>query len=326
MGQPIVGDESDTEVVEEWSDESDTIAHRIRAVRGANRNQTDRWPERRRTESAEGDPDGGQGQWPAHRGIGDCPVACGVDLALVRAARHCLVPGRRPRRPLHRHPPTLRAHSGGGGRPGGVWWWDHGQCWGSDVRHGVVPVLWRRDQEGEDSGVDENEWDPGNQEKRRCKGDASAMQGRHTGDARRTPRALPWQPHGSGADLRWKGRREEENNAPVQSDQLLRRTGVAHQDKVQTGMQTGQVTVTVTHNMEERRRDGWQREGEAPENRKDRVTRGRGQARRQRQRVEKMVDRGTRGKGAGGLAAGWGVGNPALRECARRSGACDWLW
>ena len=26
-------------------------------------------------------------------GTGDCPVACGVDLALVRAARHCLVPG-----------------------------------------------------------------------------------------------------------------------------------------------------------------------------------------------------------------------------------------
>ena len=34
----------------------------------------------------------------------------------------------------------------------------------------------------------------------------------------------------------------------MQSDQLLRRTGLAHQDKVQTGRQTGQVTVTVTHN------------------------------------------------------------------------------
>ena len=34
MGQPIVGDESD----EEWSDELDTIAHRIRAVRGRERN------------------------------------------------------------------------------------------------------------------------------------------------------------------------------------------------------------------------------------------------------------------------------------------------
>ena len=37
-----------------------------------------------------------------------------------------------------------------------------------------------------------------------------------------------------------------------------------------------------------------------------------------------MVDRGTRGKGAGGMAAGWGVGNPALHEYAPRSGACDW--
>ena len=45
---------------------------------------------------------------------------------------------------------------------------------------------------------------------------------------------------------------------------------------------------------------------------------------RQRQRVEKMVQRGTRGKGAGGMAAGWGVGNPALREFAPRWGACDW--
>ena len=38
MGQPIVGDKSDTEVVEEWWDESDTIAHRIRAVRGREQN------------------------------------------------------------------------------------------------------------------------------------------------------------------------------------------------------------------------------------------------------------------------------------------------
>ena len=28
--------------------------------------------------------------------------------------------------------------------------------------------------------------------------------------------------------------------------------------------------------------------------------------------------------GARGMAAGWGVGNPTLRECAPRSGACDW--
>ena len=88
----------------------------------------------------------------------------------------------------------------------------------------------------------------------RCKRDARAPHQRCAED----PWALPWQPHGSGADLRWKGRREEENNAPMQSDQLLRRTGLAHQDKVQTGTQIGQVTVTVTHNTEERRRDGWQ--------------------------------------------------------------------
>ena len=35
-------------------------------------------------------------------------------------------------------------------------------------------------------------------------------------------------------------------------------------------------------------------------------------------------DRGTRGKGARGMAAGWGVGNPVLREFAPRSRACDW--
>ena len=36
VGQRIVGDTA-TDVVEEWSDESDTIAHRIRAVRGSER-------------------------------------------------------------------------------------------------------------------------------------------------------------------------------------------------------------------------------------------------------------------------------------------------
>ena len=47
---------------------------------------------------------------------------------------------------------------------------------------------------------------------------------------------------------------------------------------VQTGRQTGQVTVTVTHNREEGRRDGWQREGEATGKslREDGGTRGRG--------------------------------------------------
>ena len=51
---------------------------------------------------------------------------------------------------------------------------------------------------------------------------------------------------------------------------------------------------------------------------------GRGQARRQRQTVEKMVHRWTRGKGAGGMAAGWGFGNAAVRESFPRSGACVW--
>ena len=88
--------------------------------------------------------------------------------------------GARPRIPPHRHPPALRAHSGGGGRPAGVWWWDHGQCWGSDVRHGVVLVLWQRDQEGEDTGADENRRGHGSQRSKRS-GDARAMQARCKG-------------------------------------------------------------------------------------------------------------------------------------------------
>ena len=83
--------------------------------------------------------------------------------------------GARPRRPLHRHPPTLRAHSGGGGRPAGVRWLDHGQFWGSDVRHGVVPVFWQRNQEGEDTGADENRRGHGSLGTKRS-GDARAMQ------------------------------------------------------------------------------------------------------------------------------------------------------
>ena len=163
--------------------------------------------------------------------------------------------GATPRRPLHRHPPytarTLR------------WRWQARRA----VVVGPRPMLGKRRAPWGGSSVvaagsrggghrcrsePQGAWEPQKQKKRRCKGDASAMQGRHSGDARRTPWALPWQPHGSGADLRWKGRREEENNAPVQSDQLLRRTGLAHQDKVQTERQTGQVTVTVTHNRMDR--------------------------------------------------------------------------
>ena len=37
------------------------------------------------------------------------------------------------------------------------------------------------------------------------------------------------------------------------SHQQLHKIGLAHQDKVQTGRQTGQVTVTVNHNREERK-------------------------------------------------------------------------
>ena len=86
----------------------------------------------------------------------------------------------RPRNPPHRHPPPLRAHSGGGGGPAGVWWWDHGQFWGSDVRHGVVPVLWHRERQREDTGADENRRGHGNQRSKRS-GDVRAMQARCKG-------------------------------------------------------------------------------------------------------------------------------------------------
>ena len=43
----------------------------------------------------------------------------------------------------------------------------------------------------------------------------------------------------------------------------LHKIGLANQDKVQTGRQIGQVTVTPTHNSEQGRRDGWQGEGKA---------------------------------------------------------------
>ena len=60
-----------------------------------------------------GDPDGGQGQWPVHHGTGDCSVACGVDLALVRAARHCLVRrGKTTQTPTPTPPSTART----------LWW------------------------------------------------------------------------------------------------------------------------------------------------------------------------------------------------------------
>ena len=64
--------------------------------------------------------------------------------------------GAKPRASPHGHPPPLRAHCGGGGRPATVWWWNHGQRRGSDVCHREVPVLGQRDQEGENRGADEN--------------------------------------------------------------------------------------------------------------------------------------------------------------------------
>ena len=143
--------------------------------------------------------------------------------------------GARPHKPPQRHPLPLCAHDGGGGGPVGVWWCDHGQCWGS--------MLWQWSQEVEDTGADENRRGHGCQRSKRRgnrgkreqmeagRGDARLMYERCKGVTlamQRTPWALPWQPHGPGADLRWKGRREEENNARVQCDQLLHRTGLAH--------------------------------------------------------------------------------------------------
>ena len=48
------------------------------------------------------------------------------------------------------------------------------------MRHGVVPVLWQRDQEGEDTGVDENRRGHGSQQTKGS-GDARAMQARCKG-------------------------------------------------------------------------------------------------------------------------------------------------
>ena len=120
---------------------------------------------------------------------------------------------------------------------------------------------------------------------------------------------------------------EREEGGREQCACIVHRTGLANLDKVQTRRQTSHVT--VTHNREEGRQDGWQRVGQATGETVARGTTGRGarqegQARRQRWKVEKMVDRGTGGKGAEGMAAGWAVAHPALRECAPRLVACDW--
>ena len=136
------------------------------------------------------------------------------------------------------------------------------------------------------------------------------MQRRRTGDARRSPWALPWQPNGSAADLRWKGRRDKENYVSLQPNQMLHRTGLAHQDKVQTTRQIGQVTATVTYNREEGRRDGWQPEGEATRKMEDRGTRGRGAQRGRPAANDRGWRRwwieGTEGRGHGEWRrAGW---------------------
>ena len=72
------------------------------------------------------------------------------------------------------------------------------------------------------------------------------------------------------------------------------------------------------------RRGGTREQGGQSDEREEGKRGGRGQARHQRQRVEKLLDRGTRGKGAGGMAAGRGFGNLALCECAPRSVAGEW--
>ena len=93
--------------------------------------------------------------------------------------------GAKPRGPPHRRPPPLLAHFGGGGKPASVWWWDHGQCRGSDVRHGVAPVLWQRDQEGEDGvqmrpggGMGASEAKEGGKEAEASKGGSGLLMGR----------------------------------------------------------------------------------------------------------------------------------------------------
>ena len=78
------------------------------------------------------------------------------------------------------------------------------------------------------------------------------------------------------------------------------------------------MTGTVTHT----RRDGWQGEGKA----RGKCSRQEGASPPPRTGAvrEKVVDGGTRGKGAGGMVAGCGVWNLAGCESAPRAGACDW--
>ena len=68
----------------------------------------------------------------------------------------------------------------------------------------------------------------GRKEGWQCKGDARVMHGRCKGDAEAMRRRPPGPNPGTHTNLRWKGRREEENNVLVQSDQLLHKIGLAN--------------------------------------------------------------------------------------------------
>ena len=145
----------------------------------------------------------------------------------------------------------------------------------------------------------------------------------------RTPWAEPRQPRGSGGDQRWKGRREEENNAPVPADQLLHRTGLNNQVRVQTreanrpsdhdlGWGLGQWERARGQKMKEQNQKGSEGRGKG--------VGGRPAAKDTGQRTRWWTNT-IRGKGAGqgrGAGGGFGGGNPVLRESAPGSGACDW--
>ena len=94
------------------------------------------------------------------------------------------------RGPPQRRAPPLRAHPGGGDGPANVWWWDHGQCRGSNLRHGVGPALRQRVQEGGDRAAHENRWEHGCQ-KSKGRGDTGRSE------------QMEW---GRGVDI---GRREQ---------------------------------------------------------------------------------------------------------------------
>ena len=115
--------------------------------------------------------------------------------------------GVRPRVPPQPDPPPLCAHTGGGGKPANVWWWDHGQWRRTDAHHGVAYCWGSGTKRGRIGGQMEPEgaWEPKkkNKGKRsqkeagkdgsgmlmgkgRRKVDAEAMQGRRIGEARTT--------------------------------------------------------------------------------------------------------------------------------------------